>query len=257
MELEKRSRSPNYPAISLPEAIEKLSVLSGAIHNHAAPREVIARGMGYAGLSGASATAISALQKYGLLDRNGEELRISERGKAILHPHSPAEKAKAIMDAAAEPKLFAELREKFPGKIVNEDLLRNFLVRNGFAPAALSSAVLAFRQTEQFVENFAGDCDSHQSPVPMEQPKMLTSPVARAPATSPPSIAPSLSGGEPYSLSLSPGRLRGAFNLTNTDDADELIAAINAWKSLARPTRTTRQESNSPIGSPEDDHDPS
>src|SRR5262245_26329787 len=112
METEKRNRSPNYPAISLPEAIDKLRALYDAIHNHPAPREVIAKGMGYAGLSGASATAVSALQKYGLLDRVGGDWRISERGKAILLPRDQAEKARAVAEAAAEPKLFAELMEK-------------------------------------------------------------------------------------------------------------------------------------------------
>src|SRR5690242_15075647 len=96
MEPEKRSRSPSYPAISLPDAVQRLRALYDNIHTHSAPRDVIARGMGYASLSGASASAISALVKYGLLDRSGEELRVSERGMAILHPHDPVERARAI-----------------------------------------------------------------------------------------------------------------------------------------------------------------
>src|SRR5262245_43339262 len=141
MDIDRRTRSPNYPSISLPEAIDKLRVLSEAIHHHSAPREVVARGMGYTGLHGASASAISALQKYGLLDRSGEELRVSERGKRILYPGNGTEKAEAIRDAASAPKLFAELAEKFPGGTTNEELVRNYLIRKSFAPTAISSVI--------------------------------------------------------------------------------------------------------------------
>jgi hypothetical protein len=41
--------------------------------------------------------------------------------------------------------------------------------------------------------------------------------------------------GEPYRLSLAPGRPQGTFDLRNVEDADEMILAINAWKALAKP----------------------
>src|ERR1700733_12477276 len=98
--MDKRVRSPNYPALSLPDALVKVASVYRELHTHAAPREVIAKAMGYSGLSGASATAVSALHKYGLLERVGnEEVRVSERAMRIMHPHSPDEKAKAVREA--------------------------------------------------------------------------------------------------------------------------------------------------------------
>lgn len=44
-----------------------------------------------------------------------------------------------------------ELAEKFPGRTPNDDLLRNFLSRKGFAPGALSAVVLAYRETSEMV----------------------------------------------------------------------------------------------------------
>lgn len=149
--MEKRLRSPNYPAISLKEALARVSALYKAIHTHAAPREVVAKGIGYNALHGASATAISALQKYGLLERAGEDLRISDRAMQILHPQSPEEKAQAVRAAATAPALFAELAERFPGSMPNEELLRNYLLRNGFAPGAVSAVILAYRETSELV----------------------------------------------------------------------------------------------------------
>lgn len=158
--MEKRLRSPNYPALSLPEAIEKVSALYDKLHNHGAPREVIAKSLGYSGLNGASATAISALHKYGLLERQGDEIRVSERARKILTPLSEEEKMAAVRDAAFDPPLFAELAEKFPGKAPPDDLLKNYLSRKGFAPGALSGVVLAYRQTSDMVGGLGTPYDS-------------------------------------------------------------------------------------------------
>lgn len=149
--MDKRIRSPNYPAISLPDAVTKVTLLYRSLHTHAAPREVVAKGMGYNTLNGASATAISALHKYGLLDRSGEDIKVSERALRILHPHTPQEKADAIRAAASEPALFAELAERFPGAMPNEDLLRNYLLRKGFAPGAVGPVIAAYRDTSDMV----------------------------------------------------------------------------------------------------------
>jgi len=121
---------------------------------------VVVKSMGYNTLNGASATAISALTKYGLLEGRGTDIRISERALQILHPQSAAEKAEALRAAARDPALFQELFEKFPGQTPNEEVLRNYLVRAGFAPVAVPAAILAFRETNEFVEREVGPYDS-------------------------------------------------------------------------------------------------
>lgn len=158
--MEKRIRSPNYPALSLPEAVEKIHMIYRAQHTHGAPREVVAKGMGYTGLNGASATAVSALAKYGLLTREGEDWRVSDRAMRIIAPHSAEEKAEAVREAANEPQLFNEIAEKFPGKMPSEDVLRNYLVRNGFAPGALTAVISAYKETSEMVLRETGGYDS-------------------------------------------------------------------------------------------------
>lgn len=157
----KRIRSPNYPALSLPDAIEKVMALYRAQHTHSAPREVAVRGMGYNSLNGASATAISALHKYGLLDRVGDEVKVSDRALRILHPESVEERSAAVREAAAEPPLFNELDERFPGRMPNDDLLRNYLIRRGFAPGAVTSVIVAYRETSEMA---AREGSAHESP---------------------------------------------------------------------------------------------
>ncbi len=123
--MEKKPRSPSYPQIGIKEAVERVGMLYRAIGAHPTSREVIAKGLGYSGLSGTSATAISTLNKYGLLEGRGEEVKVSDRAMAILHPHSKGEQIEALRAAALEPDLFRDLASKFPGKTPHDELLRN------------------------------------------------------------------------------------------------------------------------------------
>lgn len=153
--MEKRTRSPNYPSLSLPEAIDKVRLIYQSQHTHGAPREVVVKSMGYTGINGASATAISALSKYGLLEGRGDEIRVSDRAMRFLNPLNGQERSEAIQEAAKEPALFKELADKFPGPLPNEEVLRNYLIRHGFAPAAVAGVILAYRETLAYVEREA------------------------------------------------------------------------------------------------------
>src|SRR5690349_11409908 len=59
-----KTRSPNYPSISLEEAVHRLKTIYEKQQRYTATREVLAQLMGYKGLNGASATVVSALSKY-------------------------------------------------------------------------------------------------------------------------------------------------------------------------------------------------
>jgi hypothetical protein len=161
--------------------MDKVSVLYKHLHSHAGPREVIARGMGYASLNGSSMSVISALNKYGLLEGRGDEIKISDRAMRIMHPESQEERAAAIREAASEPQLFAELDDRFPGATPNEELLRNYLLRKNFAPGAVSQVILAYRETKELVEADCGGYDSPslptKGPAEMQQPSAGTLPI--------------------------------------------------------------------------------
>lgn len=148
-------RSPNYPSLSLREAVDKVRSLHDEIGQHATTRDVVARGMGYRGLSGSSASAISAAKKYGLLEGRGEEIRVSDRAMAIIAPHDEDERKAALRAAAMEPGLFRELTEKFPGGRINIELLKNHLIRNRFSPQAVPAALSAYQDTLEFIGGFS------------------------------------------------------------------------------------------------------
>lgn len=171
--MDKRTRSPNYPSMSLREAVQKAGEIYRSQHTHGAPREVVAQSMGYNSLNGASATAISALMKFGLLDGRGEDIKISALAMAILHPESDHEKASAIAEAAGLPALYSEIDEKFPGRPPSDEILKNYLVRRGFAQNAIPGVISAYRETKEFVVESGGLYSAQEAPTveakPMQQ----------------------------------------------------------------------------------------
>lgn len=153
----KRTHSPDYPAISLKEALERCGKLYKQVQSHPVGRDLAARGLGYNSLNGASASAIAAIRKYGLMIKQGDTLRLSEQTKAILFPHSEKEKTTALREAALTPPLFQDLYSTFKGMPDNEELVRSFLVRKGFLLNAATLAVNSFRDTIALVSDVEED----------------------------------------------------------------------------------------------------
>jgi hypothetical protein len=148
-----RIRSPNYPQISLPAAIERLRSIYKAERQNRIDRDVAVRLMGFSGYNGASAGVLSALLKYGLLEPMAEkEMRVSDLAVRILIPHDDQEKAAALSEAAARPPLFKELAERWPDDPPSEHSLRTYLTRRGFADSALEGAIRAYTETLGLVD---------------------------------------------------------------------------------------------------------
>ena len=129
---------------------------------------VIAKSFGYTALHGKSLRLISALIQYGLLEKQGKELKVSQLAMMCLHPESPEERKVAIRKAAGSPEVFAQLGEKFPGDTPNDELVLNYLVRHRFLEKAAVQALRAYRETSEFVER---ECGRHteESPPPAEE----------------------------------------------------------------------------------------
>src|SRR5579864_2616803 len=107
-----RARSPEYPSISLKEAIERVKMVYDKDYQNRLPRSVMAEHMGYKGLSGASLPILSALLKYGLLEGRADESRVSDLAVSLIaHPSGTPEHYDALKRASSYPELFAELDE--------------------------------------------------------------------------------------------------------------------------------------------------
>lgn len=235
-----KTRSPNYPAISLEEAMNRLRSIYEKQRRYPATREVLVKLMGYSSLNGASAPVISALGKYGLLEGHGEQLRVSEMGQDLaLHRKGDQEYAAAVRTAAFMPTFFRELRDQFPDGLPSEHSLRATLMKRGFTSKAIDGAIRVYRDTLDFVSSETGGdvLESKGDLTPREG--MQASPFDRAsnPAHSPPLPVDLRQRVVALPLSVSEwATLQAPFPLSE-HAWDQMIAVLMAMKpALVTPT---------------------
>ena len=121
-------------------------------HTHPASREVVAKDLGYSGISGTSASLIGSLRQYGVLEGRGEGLRVSDDavvaayelgGLIILNTLRLGRRM------AFKPELFEELRSQFPDRVPSEANLRHILIKKGFNSKQADDVIGAYQ------DNFA------------------------------------------------------------------------------------------------------
>ena len=148
-----RIRSPGYPNISLSEAIDLTNKIFSSSRQNAVDREAAAKDLGYSGLTGQSAKMLSNLAHFDLIERSGKGgVRVTDTAVKILHPRRAEERQQALAEAAFSPGLFEEIRDSFPDGFVSENALRGFLMRRGFATAAVQPALRAYMETYSFLQ---------------------------------------------------------------------------------------------------------
>ena len=147
----KKGRSPAYPFVGLPTALERAKILFEAHQQNSASRETVAHGLGFNRLHGQSRRYIATLVQYGFLEKVDDELRISELAMTCLFADTEEEKAEALGQAASSPKVFHDLQKKYP-TVPTEEMGTNWLIRNGFSRDGAKCAAKAYRETMLFVE---------------------------------------------------------------------------------------------------------
>ena len=159
-----RTRSPNYPSMGLREAVEYIRTIHSSQRRYPASREVLVKLMGYKSLSGAAATAVSSLSKYGLIEGHGDSLRVSELGQDLaLHRKGDKEYADALAIAGSRPAFFRQLDTDFPDGLPAEHSIQAYLVKQGFNDRAISLALKPYRDTKDFLRSDLNDNNGDDS----------------------------------------------------------------------------------------------
>lgn len=155
-------RSPAYPSLSLSDAIAAVKKIEGPYRTSPVDRENGAKLIGYSSLSGPANKALAALASFGLVERAGKGMmKVTTRARTILHPQSEQERVAALLDAAMQPQLFKDIRERFPDvHVPPEDGVKTYLNREGFNASAVGPAAKAFLETMRFIEE-RGATESH------------------------------------------------------------------------------------------------
>jgi hypothetical protein len=174
-------RSPNYPIISLADAIGRVQVIYDKERQHAADKLVIAKDLGYGSLNGLSRSIISALVKFGLLTEEQDQLKVSlDALDIVLHSAGQPERIAAIQRAAYLPPLFSELRATFDGSLPSDENLRAYLVKKGFNPNTVSNVIKSYRDTVLYANQEAA-----QGAIPEEAAVKTPGPITFVPSVAP------------------------------------------------------------------------
>jgi hypothetical protein len=240
-----RVRSPNYPLISLPEAISKVNAFYQAEQHLAAPKEVVAKHIGYTSYHSLAARMISAIEKYGLLEEtSGDKVKVSALAMSIMFPKTPEEKQKAISEAAFTPTLFAAIRDEWQGSMPSEPNLRVYLVRRKFAADALDKVIEIYRETMTLVtkeseayhaKDDPGGHPEHEDPA-MQQAAHPSS--GQRVAQPPHPVFDHAKSQDPFKVTFTGSSIEIVGRIVSEADADALIKAVTALKLLLQsPTQ--------------------
>lgn len=147
-----KKRSPNFPHIPLPEAIQKIAEAYPKAHRAKADRAAVAGLFGYSGINGKSSTVLGALSHFGLLEGRKDEIGISADGETlVIEPPGSALRHEALNRCLRQPKVFAETLAHFDDQLPADEMLRPFLIRKGYSPTAANALIRSLRESVDFV----------------------------------------------------------------------------------------------------------
>lgn len=148
-----RVQSPGYPNFALPKGVDLARKIFSADRRNPIDREVAAKHLGYTGLSGASDKVLGSLGHFNLLEKAGKgQVKVTQTAVDILHPNSPADKKRALQEAAFSPSIFAEIRDHFSDGLPSEAALKSWLMRENFLDRAILPVTKAYLGTCQYLE---------------------------------------------------------------------------------------------------------
>jgi hypothetical protein len=154
-----KGRSPNYPAISLEEAIVKVRELYKAEMRHPASVSTVLKDWNYRTVNGPAGLALAALKRYGLTDDEGvgtaRTIRVSDLAVNILENPNDEAKARAIHTAAFNPPIHRVMWEKFNFPLPSDENIRWFLIQErGFTPSGAKEFIKTYKNTIDYANSF-------------------------------------------------------------------------------------------------------
>ena len=152
-ETKRATRSPRAPGINLEVALKKAEVFYNKEPTHSAPDKVLMKHIGYSESSGVGKVALAALRGFGLIEGRGNSLALSSKALAIIQDRrdGSADRADAIRSAAMQPKVHADVLERFGGKVPSYDNFHFYLTNEkAFTDKGADQFINQFKATMEF-----------------------------------------------------------------------------------------------------------
>lgn len=148
------ARSPQYPYIDLGEAISKIEIIYDREDRAPFTREVAAKHCGYASYNGSAAKVMSALKKYGLIEKTSSGFKLTADAIKIVvlkNSDQKDKRAKAIEHAAKSVDLFETLIEEIGTTASEHNLIAQLQIR-GFTKDGAEKAAKTYLSTMELLE---------------------------------------------------------------------------------------------------------
>jgi hypothetical protein len=161
----KRARSPNFPAITLKDAVERARTIFKEEGRNFAHEDTILGHWQYKPRSGGGWSVLAAVKSFGLVIQEGSgntsRYRVSDTALMLVMKSGDEyanERREVLKDAALKPRIHRELWTKYSGSLPSNQTLEYELVSNwGFTPIAAKEFVPRFRETISYAELIATD----------------------------------------------------------------------------------------------------
>jgi hypothetical protein len=191
-----RPRSPSYPGIDLPTAIERARTMFEREQRSAAHVDVLFDHWGHKPHSGAGGVVLAALKKFGLITDEGaganRRARLTDTALAIILDDAASPTRRAIIrEAALKPAIHQEVWSKYYGSLPSDQSLRMWLIRDkAFTPGGADEFIAQLRRTVAFAEVASSD-KIEVSEHPQEATETMAPATAVASTEARPSLATS------------------------------------------------------------------
>jgi len=159
-----KERSPNFPFITLEQALERAQQFYDQEKRGSAPFSSAAKHWSYSPTSSGAMQTVAALKNYGLMEDEGtgtsRKLKLSNLAQRILLDKRPdsIERELYKQQAALTPTIAAEIHEKWPDSLPSEATLNHFLVlERGFNQTTAIKVSKIIQENESFTKNIPSD----------------------------------------------------------------------------------------------------
>jgi len=175
-------RSPSYPFISLPEAVERARTLYAAARRSTVSADAAAEVWGYSAKSSGGKQTIAALRAFGLLEGEGA-VRLTDRGVHILlEEDGSEERGRLLRQAALAPPVYTRLWERYGPDLPSDKGLQTHLVLEmGFNENAVVDVIRGYKTTLDFAKLRGPEKSPSSSSAPALVPQFLAPPPAPLP----------------------------------------------------------------------------
>ena len=149
------SRSPNYPSMSLGDAIEAVREVYAKERRARFPRTSLAAHLGYSSLNGRALSKIGAIRAYGLIEGREDTLNVSPTAIALLEaPRDTDDYLAALHEAFNSPPLFGSILSEHGDEEPSPQTLRWWLAKKGYVGDAADKALKVYLASSELVNSF-------------------------------------------------------------------------------------------------------